>query len=300
MLKAQISSWILQAIRYKLHPDQVTLIMDAAQRMAFDHSCQAFLVWTESFTPYALLTFDPSSYIDAVPADIGKTVRGNTSGNTGTLMAYDNDANQWAVDYTDDDAPIVDGEAAYVDTGTGQGTLESEDGVTPYLGPYAAPEDPPCRKIWGVTTETDGRIFGTDDSLQFPMDDFDFQGRLFNPKAFFKPGREDNVAKTFTFAQAPTMGVSYRWVYWREAPTIATTDEADDETKILIPPSYHMNFVNACIKLAQLNLAGEDVDPDAIRAFFKPWWDTLTRPYTPMGKATNGTLNPRGRSDSLI
>lgn len=224
MLKAQISSWISQAIRFKLHPDQVTLIMDAAQRMAFDHNTPAFLVWKKTLTPLAA-----------------------------TLT-------------------------------------------------YSAPIDPPCRKIWGVTTETDARIFGTDNSLTFPMNDFDFLPRLLNPAAFFKPGREDNIAKTFTFAQQPdTTGLlAYRWVYWRDAPTIATTDAADDETKIQIPAAYHMNFINACIKLAQLNLSGEDVDPKVIQAFFQPWWNTLARPYTPMGKKTNQTLNPRGSADSLI
>lgn len=301
MLKAQILSWINQAIRFKLHPDQIILIMDAAQRMAFDHNCHAFLVWTESFTPYALLSFT-SGYTNAVTADVGKTVVGGTSGATGLLVSYDNDAETWVVDLTDDAIPFEDGEAVTITTGTGAGTLGATDGegVSGYLGPYAAPTDPPCRKIWGITTETDGRFFGTDESLRTPMDDFDFVGRTFNPKNVFKPGREDNLNKTFTFAQAPTIGVTYRWVYWRDAPTISTSDDMADETKILIPAAFHMNYVNACIKLAQISLFGEDVDPETIRAFFGPWWDTLFRAYTPMGKGSNGTLNPRGRASSII
>ncbi len=224
MTLAQIATWINQAIRFKLHPDQIVLIMDAAQHMAFDYNSQSFLVWSETLTPLA------------------------------ATLTYD------------------------------------------------APTDPPCRKIWGVTTETDGRIFGTsEDADLFPMDDFDFEGRLFNPNRFFKPGREDNISKTFTFAQQPDItgaGV-YRWVYWRDSPTIGGVDPSDD-ADLLIPATYHMSFVNACIKLAQINLFGEDVDPKIIQAFFQPWWNTLARPYTPMGKKTNQTLNPRGSSDSLI
>ncbi len=59
------------------------------------------------------------------------------------------------------------------------------------------------------------------------------------------------------------------------------------------------NFVNAVIKLAQLSLNGEDADPLTIQAFFKPWWNALTRQYTPMGNKRNGTLNP-GQASSLI
>lgn len=299
MLKAQISSWILQAVRYKLHPDQATIIMDAAQRMAFDNNSQSFLVWSETLTPYYVLTFASAGYTDAVAGDIGKTVVQGS--NTGTLISYDNTAKEWVISTSDD---FDDAGTVTITTGTGAGTLAATDAFAGYVGPYDAPTDPPCRKIWGITTETDARIFGaSEDIVDFPMEDFDFQPRLFNPKSFFKPGREDNVGKTFTFAQAPSLpssGVVYRWVYWRDAPTISTDDEADDETKILIPASYHMNFINACIKLAQLNLAGEDVDPNSIKAFFKPWWDTLSRPYTPMGKRTNQTLDPRGSADSLI
>lgn len=300
MLKAQILSWIMQAVRYKLHPDQITVIMDAAQRMAFDNNSQAFLVWTETLTPKYALTFAAAGYTDAILIDIPRPVVGATSGAEGALVSYDNSTRIWYVTSTNG-VPFEDGEVVDIPTGTGSGTLETEDAFEAYLGPYDAPTDPACRKIWGVTTETDGRIFGTaEDVALFPMDDFDFEGRLFSPRNFFRAGREDNVSKTFTFAGAPSPAATYRWVYWRDAPTISPDDAADDETTILIPAAYHMHYVNACIKLAQLNLSGEDVDPKVIGAFFQPWWNTLSRPYTPMGRNTNQTLNKRDSSQSLI
>jgi hypothetical protein len=266
--------------------------MDAAQRMAFDNNLQAFLVWTETLTPNFTLTFDSSGYTNAVDGDIGKTVVQGS--NTGTLISYDNAEMEWVISTSDE---FDDSGTVTITTGTGAGTLADSDAFVGYLGPYDAPTDPPCRKIWGVTTQTDARILGTDDSATLPMNDFDFAPTMYNPKAFFKPGREDSIRKTFTFAQAPALGTTYRWVYWQDAPII---DGTSDETQLKIPSRYHLNFVNACIKLAQMNLSGEDVPPTMLDAFFQPWWNTLLRPYTPMGKATNQTLNPRGNSDSLI
>lgn len=297
MVLSEISSWISQAVRFKLHPEQVRLLMDMAQKMAFDHNSQAFLVWDETLTPKYYLEFKSTGYTSAVAGDVGKTVVGGTSGATGVLVSYDNTLRKWLLTTS---STFTDGEAITITTGTGAGTLLATASQTGYLGPYDAPTDPPVRKIWGVTNETDARIFGVDDGTDFPMEDFDFAPRLFNPVNFFKPGREDNIAKTFTFAQAPSLpssNVTYRWVYWRDAPDI---DDFDSEAVLLIPARYHLNYVNACVKLAQINLSGEDVDPGAIRAFFQPWWDTLARPYTPMGTATNQTLSLRGIPDSLI
>lgn len=299
MTLAQIATWINQAIRFKLHPDQIVLIMDAAQKMAFDLNTQSFLVWTETLTPQFVLTFATGGYTNAVDADIGKTVVGASSGATGVLVSYDNTAKTWNIT-SSNDTEFEDDEAVSITTGTGAGTLDSEDSFEGFTGPYDAPTDPPCRKIWGVTTETDGRIFGTDETPPTPMNDFDFVPQIMNPAAFFKPGREDNVAKTFTFAQKPSVnGPTYRWVYWRDPPDIEDV-EAESDPNLLIPSTYHMNFVNACIKLAQINLFGEDVDPQVIKAFFKPWHNTLARPYTPMGKGSNMTLNPRGSADSFL
>lgn len=293
MTLADISTWIYQAVRAKLHPEQIILIMDAVQRMAFENNSKSFLVWTENLTPQFVLSFSASGYTSAVTGDIGKSVVGAASGATGTLISYDNTAKTWNIT-TGNDTAFTEGEAVSITTGTGAGTVDDFSG---YIGPYDAPSDPPVRKIWGITTETDGRIYGTDDATAYPMNDFDFQGRTYNASAFFKPGRENNLDHTFTFSESPSLSTTYRWVYWRTSPTISGTD---DNTSLLIPETYHMAFINACVKMAQITLSGEDVDPRAIQAFFTPWYDTLSRPYTPMGYATNQTLNPRGRADSFL
>src|SRR5689334_7206996 len=149
MTLAQIATWINQAIRFKLHPDQITLIMDAAQRMAFDYNSQSFLVWSETLTPQFVLTFASAGYTSAIAGDIGKTVVGAASGATGVLISYDNTAQTWNVESSNDTA-FEDHEAVSITTGTGAGTLAAEDAFAGYVGPYDAPADPPVRKLWGV------------------------------------------------------------------------------------------------------------------------------------------------------
>jgi hypothetical protein len=295
MLLAQIAGFISSAIRFKLHPDQVRLIMEAVQKQAFDYNSTAFLVWTNGLTVKGLLTFASAGYTSAIAGDIGKTVVGATSGSTGTLVSYDNTARTWILNTT---KVFTNGEAISITTGTGAGTLDATTGYAGYNGPYAAPTSPPVRKIWGITSETDARIFGTSDPLVFPMEDFDFTLRNFDATRFFQPGREDNVAGTFTFAEGPDVTTTvYRWVYWRDAPNLP---DFTDETLLLIPSRYHLNYVNACIKMAQITLSGDDVSPQVIQSFFQPWWNTLARPYTPMGKKTNQTLSPRQSSGVML
>lgn len=288
----------MQATRYKLHVDQVAIIMDAAQRMAYDRNCEAFLVWNQTLTPQVTLAFQSGTYIIPGIADVGGTVLGGTSGARGTLIENDDTAFEWRVATTES---FQDGEPITIIGKIGAGTLLTTDAIETYLGPYDAPTGaaPPVRKIWGIITDTDARILGLDDSNDFPMDDFDFS-RVYSPNRLFQTGRVDNVAMQFTFAQKPTLTAPYRWVYWRNPPRISKDDAVDDDTVIGMPATYHMNLVNASIKLAQLNLSGEDVDPKVIAAIFQPWWDTLGTPYTPMGRNSNQTLNKRGPSHSLI
>jgi hypothetical protein len=294
MLLADISAMVNRALRFKLHPANIIVLMDAAQRYAFDYDAQQFLYWSATLTPKYNLEFLASGYTSAIVGDIGKTVTDGTS--TGTLVSYDNTTRIWVLSTTD---TWTDGGAVTITTGTGAGTLIASDSQTGYLGPYTYPTTVPVRKLWGVTAETDARIFGSDTTTQFPMNDFDFAPRTFDPKQLFKPGRKNDVDATFTFIDAPALPDAeavYRWVYWRNPPTISDTSTA---STLVLPAAYHMNMVNVTIKLAQLSLNGEDVDPQVIRALYKPWWDTLANQYTPMGNKRNGTLNP-GQSAGLI
>ena len=294
MTLAKIASWVARATRMKLSPDQIIILMDAAQKMAFDQDMKQFLVWTEDLTIYSTIEFLSTGYTSAVAGDIGKAVVGGTSATSGVLVSYDNSTRIWVVNTTND---YTNSEHITITAGTGAGTLIATSAQLGYVGPYDAPTDPVCRKIWGVTTATDTNIFGLTDLTTFPMDDFDFLPNNFNPNAFFKPGREDNIGKTFIFAQNPGLDTTYRWVYWRDAQDI---DGTTDDTQLEIPSTYHLNFANACVKLAQISLSGEDVDPKVIGAFFQPWWNTLTRPYTPMGRASNQSIGARGNPDIHI
>lgn len=285
-----------RAVRFKLHPAQVLILMDAAQRYAFDYDCPAFLYWGETLTPKYYIEFLSSGYTSAISGDIGKTVVGGTSGATGTLVSYNNTTRKWLLTTS---STWTNGEAVTITTGTGAGTLIAAAAQTGYVGSYAYPTTIPVRKLWGVTAEPDTRIFGSDPTITFPMNDFDFVPLTFDKTALFKPGRKDDIGQTFTFIDSPALPSttnSYRWVYWRNPPAITSTS---DETKLLIPYTYHLNYINACIKLAELFINGEDVDPKVIQAIFQPWWNTLADQYTPMGNKRNGTLNP-GQGASLI
>ncbi len=296
MLLADISAMVNRAIRFKLHKDNIVVLMDAAQRYAFDTDLNAFLYWGATLAPKYYIEFLSAGYTSAVNGDVGKTVVGATSGATGTLVSYNNTTRKWLLTTS---STWTDGEAVTITTGTGAGSLIAAASQTGYTGSYAYPTTIPVRKLWGVTAEPDTRIFGSDTASLFPMDDFGFLPQLFNPKALFKPVRKDDIGQTVTFIDAPSLPSatnSLRWVYWRNPPTISGTA---DETQLIIPATYHMNVVNATIKLAELSLNGEDVDPKVIQAIFQPWWNTLADQYTPMGNKRNGTLNP-GQSASLM
>lgn len=297
MLLADAAAMINRAIRFKLHPANIIVLMDAAQRYAFDCDLEQFKYWGETLTPKYYIEFLSTGYTNAIAGDIGKTVVGGTSGATGTLVSYNNTTRKWLLTTSSD---FTNGEAITITTGTGAGTLIATGAQTGYTGPYTYPTTVPVRKMWGVTAETDLRIFNADTTEQYPMNDFDFIPRVYDPHKLLQPGRKSDIDGTFTFISEPALPASevvYRWVYWRNPPTISDTTTA---STFIIPAAYHMNFVNAAIKLAQLSINGEDVDPQVIRAIYKPWWDTLTNQYTPNGNARNGTLNPRQSSGLII
>jgi hypothetical protein len=76
--------------------------------------------------PYLCLTFAAAGYIDAVAGDIGKTVAGGSTGDTGTLIRYDNDTRKWTI-LPDTSADAFDAvEAVTISTGTGAGTTAQE------------------------------------------------------------------------------------------------------------------------------------------------------------------------------
>lgn len=292
MTLQEIASFIQNSVRYKLSPDQVILLIDAVQKIAFDEDQNIFKVWS-TFTPYFTLTFATAGYTSAVSGDVGKTVTGGTSGATGVIISYDNTAKTWLIS-SSNSTEFEENEAVTISGGTGAGTLASSDAFVGYKGPYDAPTSPPCRKIWGVTRETDVRIYGDDGSFN---SDYEFRTTYFDPSKFFENAREDNLNNQITLINAPTVEGSYRWVYWRNPETITDILSASD-SKLLIPSTYHFQFINACILQANIIISGETVDPKDIREILGSWWESMTRPFTPMGKNTK--LKQLGQQSSSV
>lgn len=68
------------------------------------------------------LTFQSSGYTDVISTDVGKTVTGGTTGDTGTLMYYDNSTREWWVKPDDAGDLFDDTEPITISLGTGEGT----------------------------------------------------------------------------------------------------------------------------------------------------------------------------------
>ena len=78
---------------------------------------------------YLLLTLAAAGYTSCVVGDIGKTVTGGTTGDTGVLIAYNNVTREWLVDQTDSgDTFDDDDEALAIGTGTGAGRVNNAKG----------------------------------------------------------------------------------------------------------------------------------------------------------------------------
>jgi hypothetical protein len=101
--------------------------------------------------PYLMLVFKTAGYTDAVTGDIGKTVTGAGTGDTGTLIRYNNTTRQWTIK-PDAAADTFDAsEAVTITSGTGAGTTDQaaeQVHVTPLInsigyasgGPGAIPQ----------------------------------------------------------------------------------------------------------------------------------------------------------------
>ncbi len=76
------------------------------------------------------LIFQVAAYTDCIPGDIGLQVLGGVSGDTGTLIAYDNATRTWLV-ARDTHADVYQAEAVTIPLGTGAGTIAAGGDITP-------------------------------------------------------------------------------------------------------------------------------------------------------------------------
>jgi hypothetical protein len=93
--------------------------------------------------PYLSLVFKTAGYTSAVASDIGKTVTGAGTGDTGTLIRYNNTTRQWTVKPDASTDEFDASEAVTIADGTGAGTTDQaaeQVHVTPLLNSigYAA------------------------------------------------------------------------------------------------------------------------------------------------------------------
>jgi hypothetical protein len=302
MTLAQIAGFINQGCNQKLTPEQILVFIDTCQKQAFDYDAIEFKTWQDLQTSQ-ILYFQSADFTIST-ADIGETLTGATSGATGTIVdasSGDWNTNAYVIVDCDGDAYST-GELCNA-TGA-SGSLLTSDFQETWKGPYDAPTDPPVRKIHGVILATDAEIYGTHNTTEVQTDDYGIPIVGYVPDRLFIPGRVNNLEKQFLFSSPPSesTGVvatepAYRWVYWRTAPDI---NDFGDTANLIIPAQYHSNLAKACVMEANAFLMNEIVDPENIRAFFKPWWETLRRQYTPMGVATNLKSMPRQNGDVMV
>jgi len=81
---------------------------------------------------YITLSFESCGFIQCVPGDVGKTVTGASTGDTGTLVSYDNDEKTWVVTPTDNGDLFDESEGITISGGTGAGTTSGAGEITGY------------------------------------------------------------------------------------------------------------------------------------------------------------------------
>lgn len=258
--------------RYQLTAQQLLQHVDRIQKIAFNRDLDAFLYWENYLTVLSELTLSASGYTPAVTADIGKTV---TNGSvSGTLRYFNNTTRKWAVE-TSGSFPA--GAALTITGGAGAGTLSSS-GV--YYGPYSWPSDPPVRKMLGLTRVTDAQLWNNPSLAEA----YDYGERLndYDPRRFIIPARKYDLERTNTFVYEPaTDANTYRWVYYRRAPTISS--EADDD-KLLIPEEFHHTLIyQGVIALADNALYGDKQPQELLEPYLAPFWESMQQNYTPDG-----------------
>jgi len=101
---------------------------------------------TRGDATHLLLTLAAAGYTNCVASDIGKTVVGGTTTDSGILIAYNNTTRQWIIDQVDENDDFDDDdEAITITTGTGAGSMEGVAVAAPY-------------KICSITVASNGAL----------------------------------------------------------------------------------------------------------------------------------------------
>lgn len=288
MLLTEIASLVNIGANNQLTQEQVVLLIDAAQKLAFQRNLFAFLVYDKTLTLYTIITLEDNvNFVPFVESDIGLEVS-TMSGGSGILRAYDNDTFTAVVEVEDE---FVSGYFLGTTGGTGGGDITTDD-QTAYKGPYSAPASPPCRKVWGLTTLSPGRF---NDQCS-PVWDYGLRLNR-NPAAKFQSGDVNDLENTFLFSSTPSFTTTYYWVYWRNPPSIAGID---DDTNLLIPSAYHLQLAQCCKAGAASFLEYAQFNSAVIDAYLGDWLASLRAPHRKTKSFENMAQNPHGNPEFLI
>lgn len=272
--------------------------MDAVQKNIFQRNQQAFLVYDQVLTIWQEVTLTSAGYVDCVDSDIGKTVETAFPTIVGVLKKFDNSTKVWTIQTAVDGVQYVAGQSIGVTGGTGEGNVDAQDFQHNFRGPYSAPTNPPCRKVWGVTKRPPskfwldylGCLWGFVYSIDGIWQTSDYRAFWGNRLYPFVTGNTFDLDNSFLFSFDPDRNFSdrpYYWVYWKNPPNITGLD---DSSVLIIPSAYHFNFASAVKQVCQAFL--QDTNPNIDKIVddnLGGWVDTLLAPFRSEWRASNMT-----------
>ncbi len=294
MTLTEIASLVNLGTNNQLSLATVTLFMDSIQKNVFQKNQQAFLVYDQELTILTRLAFS-SSAVDS--GDIGQPLLGSQSGATGTVVALYSDY----VTLSNVTGEFKAGEAAEINGAGNILTVSTEDDFqVGWRGPYTAPTDPACRKIWGVTKRPPHLFWvqylnqcGYWYSIDGVWQTEDYRAFWGNRLYPFITGNTFDLSNEFLFSFDPIVTddpTPYYWVYWKNPHTITDLSE---EGVLLIPEAYHLNYANAVQQAGTAFLEKQPVSiDDIVKANLGGWINTLLAPFRSQWRGSNMTQAP--------
>lgn len=291
MLATEILSLVNISSNNQISPEMAVIFMDGIQKSAFQSNTAAFLQYKQILVPYTTFTLQSGGYTGCIDSDIGKPVADANTG-TGTLRAFDNSKFEWTIEII---TPFTPESGIQVVGGTGAAQFPTTMITKGFKGPYPAPTDPACRKVWGITQRKPEK-FWLDWTgwcgiywVNGVFNTGDFQA-FWNTVQSFETGLNDDLTNEFTFSFDPSLQATYYWVYWRNPPDVTGLD---DTSEIIIPSSYHLQFVLALNDYAGAILNREPLDYDKmIEKYLGGWIDSLRAPFRDQKRNQNDSSAP--------
>lgn len=258
-------------IRFQLSNAQLVAFANMCQMIAYNQDMPAFEEWNQKVYLGQDVFGTRTPYTAPAETDIGEVVSGSASGAIGTLMNYktENRLNQWIIEPTDvsGNFTLTAGETLTIPTGTAASLVVAE-GQTYKVsnGPYRAPRttegNPPFRKFIGITKITDRQIYGVPSIADGTGFDYGIDLNNYNARKINVPYRWDEARKEVNLitndsleivqtglgaiAPATVNDSEYRWVYYRNPPTIT---DISQEYNVILPEEYRYEILYKGIEM---------------------------------------------------